>query len=35
MYINPFWAGVLTTVLVEILILFSWAAVYAGKNRKK
>lgn len=35
MYINPFWAGVFTTIVVEVFALIAWAAVYAGKNNRK
>lgn len=35
MYINPFWAGVLTTIVVEVLVFIAWVAIYAGKNNRK
>lgn len=35
MYINPFLAGVLATVIFEVLVLIGWAAVSVAKNNKK
>lgn len=35
MYINPFWAGVIATVLFEVLATAGWGIAFACKNRKK
>ena len=35
MYVNPFWFGVLTTVVVEIIALFGWAFVIGSRGNKK
>ena len=35
MYINPFLAGVLTTIVVEIAALFIAACVTTAKNARK
>lgn len=35
MYINPFLAGVLSTVLFEVLVVIGWVIAYACKNKKK
>ena len=32
MYINPFLAGVLATIGVEIVSIILWAIVYSGKG---
>lgn len=31
MYINPFWCGVVATILVEVIIIIV-AAIWAGKQ---
>lgn len=35
MYVNPFWLGVLLTIVVELIALvgFSFALVYRGKKK--
>lgn len=33
MYINPFWAGVAATVLVELVVFFVWLVVSSTKER--
>ena len=35
MYINPFWAGVLGTVIFEVLVIIGWGIAFACKNRRK
>lgn len=35
MYINPFWCGVLATIIAEIVVLFVAAIVAAVKRVKK
>ena len=35
MYVNPFWLGVLVTVIVEILACIIFAAVSEDKKGKK
>lgn len=35
MYINPFWAGVASTVVFEVLCVFAWAVVVSVKSKKK
>lgn len=35
MYINPFLAGVLSTLLLEAVILVAWAIDFARKHKKK
>lgn len=35
MYINPFLAGILATVIFEVLVFFGWALVSAAKSNKK
>lgn len=32
MYVNPFWAGALVTVFVEMLAFVIWAICYALKH---
>lgn len=34
MYINPFVAGVLTTIFVEVVLLVG-IAIFSGNNKKK
>lgn len=35
MYVNPYWFGVLTTVVVEIVALFVWAFVIDSRGKKR
>ena len=35
MYVNPFWFGVIVTVVVELVGLFGYAFMEAGKRGKK
>lgn len=35
MYIDPFWAGVIATIFVEIGVLFSWAVIATLKRGKR
>ena len=35
MYVNPFWFGVLVTVVVEIVALIGWAAVIVNRGNRK
>ena len=35
MYVNPFWFGVLVTVMVEVVGILIAATVEASKGRKK
>ena len=35
MYVNPFWFGVLVTVVVEILGLFTFALISINRGQKK
>lgn len=32
MYINPFWAGVAATVLVELVVFFVWLVLASSKG---
>lgn len=32
MYLNPFVAGVLTTILVELILFFTWLVVSSHKE---
>ena len=34
MYVNPFWFGVLTTVVVEIVSLIGYAIVASNRSKK-
>lgn len=34
MYVNPFWFGVLTTVVVEIVALIGFAIVSSNRSKK-
>lgn len=34
MYIQPFWAGVLCTILVEVIVMIVWAINMASKNNR-
>ena len=34
MYVNPFWFGVLTTVVVEIVGLIGWSVVITNRGKK-
>jgi len=35
MYVNPFVAGILATVLFETLLIVGFAIVFAYRNKKK
>ena len=35
MYVNPFWFGVITTIVVEIVACIAFAIVESGKGDKK
>lgn len=35
MYVNPFWLGVLTTIVVEIVACVVFAAIEISKGAKK
>lgn len=35
MYINPFWAGVLATILAEIMLFMGMVIITTWKNSKK
>ena len=35
MYVDPFWMGVLVTVLVEIALLFGYAIVFGNRGKKR
>lgn len=35
MYVNPFWLGVITTILVEIVTCIVYAVVESNKGGKK
>lgn len=35
MYVNPFWFGVLTTIIVEIVALIGYAIVITNRGNKK
>ena len=35
MYVNPFWMGVLVTIVVEIVGLFCYAWLETGRRGKK
>ena len=34
MYVNPFWFGVLVTLVVEIAALFGYAIVVSNRGKK-
>lgn len=34
MYVDPFWMGVLVTLVVEIVAIFGWAVVIANRGKK-
>lgn len=34
MTIDPFLAGVLSTIFAELLVMFAWAVIYAIKKNK-
>ncbi len=34
MYVDPFWMGVLVTVVVEIIALFGYAVVITNRGKK-
>ena len=35
MYVNPYWFGVLTTVVAEMVAIFAWAVVTTYRGNKK
>ncbi len=35
MYIHPFLAGVLSTVVFEVLVIVGWGIAYAQKDKRK
>jgi hypothetical protein len=35
MYVNPFWFGVLVTLMVEIVCIIGYAAVISNRGKKK
>ena len=35
MYVNPFWLGVFTTIVVEIVACITFVIVESGKGDKK
>ena len=35
MYVNPFWFGILTTIVVEIVALVGYATVINTRGKKK
>ena len=35
MYVNPFWFGVIVTVLVEIVGLIGYALISSGRGKRK
>ena len=35
MYVNPFWLGVLLTIVVEIVACIVYAAIWNSKGSKK
>ena len=34
MYVNPFWLGVLVTIVIELVLILVWAAISASKEKK-
>jgi len=32
MYINPYWAGVLTVIVAEVVFIFAWALFKGSKK---
>lgn len=34
MYIDPFWAGVLSVIFIELALLFVGAIILTGRNKK-
>ena len=32
MWVNPFWMGVLVTIVVEIAVVLVWAVIAAGRS---
>jgi hypothetical protein len=34
MYVDPFWMGVLVTIVVEIVALFGYAVVISNRGKK-
>ena len=35
MYVNPFWFGVLTTLVVEVVLLLGFCFYLAGKGHRR
>ena len=35
MYVNPFWFGVFTTLIVEIVALIGYALVASGRGNRR
>ena len=35
MYVNPFWFGVLITLVVEIVALIGYAAIIVNRGKRK
>ena len=35
MYVNPFWFGVITTIVVEVVACIVWAAIQIGKGEQE
>ena len=35
MYIDPFWAGVISTVFIELLLIIVSSIIFSGKEKKE
>ena len=35
MYVNPFWFGVFTTLVVEIVVFIGYAIVFTNRGKRK
>lgn len=35
MYIDPFWAGVLSTIFVELLLIIVSSIIFSGKEKEE
>ena len=35
MYVNPYWFGVFTTIMVEIVALIGYAFVVSGRGKRR
>ena len=35
MYVNPFWFGVITTIVVEVVAFIVWAAIEISKGEQE